>query len=324
MKYSEELYNIIAELNSYHKQNQLSTTPQTLQAPIDYALGNTGKMIRPIICYLTHNLYAESSDDMYRACWAIEYFHNFTLMHDDIMDDAPTRRGQDSSYKKYGVSQTLLSGDALNILAYMYIQGVSRDMLPEVLGSFNRTALDVCQGQQLDIDFETSDDVQYGDYLEMIKLKTAALFALSAELGVRTTGIDSDEVSKMYDFGLNLGMAFQLLDDYLDAFGEADAVGKKIGGDILMRKKTCVYIKSLYQLPPAEQQDFRQMYLNSTPETVDQVITKMKELGVKEIIEKEIKHYTDEAIALLDSVDSIYDAKGELLNLCQQLISRNH
>ncbi len=324
MKYSEKLYNIIGELNSFHKSHKLATSPAKLQEPIDYVLGNTGKMIRPILCYLTHNLYADSSDDMYYASWGIEYFHNFTLMHDDIMDDAATRRGQESSYKKYGTNQTILSGDALNILAYMLIQNIGRDMLPDVLRSFNRTALDVCEGQQMDMDFESEGEVDYAQYLNMIKLKTASLFALSCELGACTTGIGAEEVSKMYDFGENLGMAFQLLDDYLDTFGEEGEVGKKIGGDILMRKKTCVYIKSLYQLPKGEQESFRNMYNNSTKENLSAIIAKMRDLGVADIIHGEIKQYTDRAIEILDSVDSMYDAKEELMTLCQQLLERNH
>ncbi len=323
MQYSEKLYNILAELQSFHEKNSIKTEPDTLQAPIDYTLSHTGKKIRPLICYLVHTMFADPSDDMYYACWAIEYFHNFTLMHDDIMDEASTRRGAMSSYQKYGTSQTILSGDAMNILAYMYLQHINRDILPMAQHSFNRTALRVCEGQQYDMDFEMRDTVSYDEYLKMIGLKTAALFALSSELGALTTSIDEDVVAQMYDFGLNLGMAFQLWDDYLDAFGDGAETGKTVGGDILMRKKTCLYIKSISLLNDAEANEFREMYLSSTPVTVPAVISKMEALGVDEIIRHEILTYTDRALQILDGIETLSGSKDELKMLCTQLQSRN-
>ncbi len=322
MEYSEKLHNIIANLQSFKESHTIKTEPETLQAPIDYTLSNSGKKIRPIICYLVHTMFADPSDDMYYASWAIEYFHNFTLMHDDIMDQAETRRGEPSNYLKYGTDQTILSGDAMNILAYMYLQKISRDLLPDVLYSFNRTALQVCEGQQYDMDFEKQDRVTYDEYLKMISMKTAALFALSAELGASTTPISADTVNEMYQFGENLGIAFQLWDDYLDVFGNES--GKTLGGDILMRKKTCLYIKSTDMLEGDERKDFINQYQNADTNTVPNIIETMQKLGVDDVIKNEIKIYTDRALDILNGIDTLSGSKDELIQLCDQLTSRNY
>ncbi len=324
MEKNEPYQNITSHLEEFLQNKELKASPESLQSPIDYMLDLPSKMVRPIMCYMSHVLFAEPNDSLYYACWSIEYFHNFTLMHDDIMDEALTRRGEDSVYKKYGRDQAILSGDAMMIQAYAYLTELNSDILPEVFKRFNQTALEVCQGQQMDMDFEKMDVVNYDEYLDMIRQKTAVLLAYSCWLGAINSTTSKENQDNLYLFGLNLGMAFQLFDDYLDAFAEQEKLGKKIGGDILMDKKTALYIKALESIPEeADRSGFIQEYLAAKDDTaVEKIKAKMLELGVDKRLKEDIQKYTDASLEYLKAVDIEDVYKESLQELAGNMLKR--
>ena len=211
--------------------------PNLLYAPIKYGLEEGGKRIRPILLMLAYNVYAEDIERTLMPAKAVEIFHNFTLLHDDIMDNAAVRRGRPSVPAKWGENVAILSGDAMLILAYNHLQHTQTDKLSKIFEMFNKMAAEVCEGQQFDMDFETQAKVSVVDYMRMIELKTAALLAGSAHIGATLAGASVQDCQKLYNFGLEVGLAFQLQDDLLDSFGD-ERLGKKIGGDILCNKKT--------------------------------------------------------------------------------------
>ncbi len=218
--------------------------PPELYDPIHYTLSLGGKRLRPLLTLIACELFGGNTEEAIQPAVGLELFHNFTLLHDDIMDLAPLRRGKPTVYRKWNTNRAILSGDTLFVLAYEKICMARPEVLPDVLSLFNTTARQVCEGQQLDMNFETRQDVTIEDYLEMIRLKTAVLIACSLKLGALMAGASREDTSFLYRFGENLGMAFQLQDDYLDVFGQLNKFGKQIGGDIIARKKTYLYLKA--------------------------------------------------------------------------------
>src|SRR5690606_3137333 len=212
--------------------------PDNLYEPCGYLLKLGGKRVRPILCLMANELFSPIQEQTWSAATAIELFHNFTLIHDDIMDKAPLRRGKETVHHKFGMTAGILSGDVLCIYAYDALSKVHSEKFNAIFSLFNQTAIEVCEGQQLDMDFEKSDLVSEEDYLHMIKLKTSVLLAASLKIGAIIGGASQNDAQKLYEFGINLGLSFQLMDDYLDAFGDAKKLGKQIGGDILSDKKT--------------------------------------------------------------------------------------
>lgn len=223
---------------------EFSTPPEGLFEPMKYILGIGGKRLRPILVLLSANLFKDDLKKVYLPAIGIEVFHNFTLLHDDVMDNAPIRRSKATVHEKWNSNVAILSGDAMSIKAYQYIVSCEDHHLRDVLTVFNQTALEVCEGQQFDMEFEDRRDVQINEYLEMIRLKTAVLLGGSLKMGAVMGDADAKDAELLYNFGVNLGMAFQLQDDYLDVFGNQDVFGKKIGGDILCNKKTFLLIKA--------------------------------------------------------------------------------
>lgn len=201
-------------------------------------MANSGKRIRPVLCLMGNELFDDITDNAYHAAMAVEYFHNFSLIHDDIMDAASLRRGLETVHIKYGTNTALLSGDVLLIYCYEHINKISNNYLPRILHLFNKTAREVCEGQQADMDFEKHENVLLEDYIEMISLKTSVLLAASLEMGAILGGASEGNCRHIYEFGKNLGIAFQIQDDYLDAFGNPEKFGKEVGGDIKQNKKT--------------------------------------------------------------------------------------
>jgi len=232
-------------VEKYLKEIELKTEPRELYEPVKYILEIGGKRIRPSLVLAAYNLFKNDVETAINPALALEVFHNFTLLHDDIMDKADLRRNQQTVHKKWNENVAILSGDTMSIKAYELLSKIPAEFLSEVLQAFNKTALQVCEGQQLDMNFESRLDVSVEEYLEMIRLKTSVLIAVSLKIGAIMAGALRNDVHKLYDFGLNLGLAFQLQDDYLDAYGDVQAFGKKIGGDIVANKKTFLLIKAL-------------------------------------------------------------------------------
>jgi geranylgeranyl diphosphate synthase type II len=219
--------------------------PNNLYEPIRYILSLGGKRLRPVLTLMATEVFDVDCQKALAAATAVEVFHNFSLIHDDIMDDAPLRRGNETVHEKWNINTGILSGDAMLILAYQYFEAYEPKIFQELAKLFSKTALEVCEGQQYDVDFETRDDVTIPEYLKMIEYKTAVLVASAMKMGAIVAETTEENKNLIYDFGLNLGLAFQLQDDYLDAFGNPETFGKQVGGDIIENKKTYLYLKAM-------------------------------------------------------------------------------
>ncbi len=282
--------------------------PAGLYEPVNYTIALGGKRLRPALCMLAARTVGGEANNALHPALGIELFHNFTLLHDDIMDDAPLRRGEPTVYVKWNTNTAILSGDAMFVLAYEQIAQVAPTVLKEVLACFNKTALEVCEGQQLDLDFEVLDSVSIDDYIHMITLKTAVLLAASLKIGALAGGADNDTAQHLYEFGLNLGIAFQLHDDILDVFGEPEKVGKQPGGDIIANKKTFLYLKSLELADTESREELIDWYSGPTydvNEKVPKVKSLFEKVGVLPHAEAEQTRYYTIAIGHLEALAGI-------------------
>lgn len=246
--------------------------PHELYDPIDYALRAGGKRLRPVLTIMICDFYGNNIEDAMNPAIAIETFHNFTLVHDDIMDNAPIRRGRPTVYNKYGTNIGILSGDTMFTKAYEFVTLTREDKLPAVLKVFTKTAMEVCEGQQLDMNFETMPEVTMEEYMQMILLKTAVLMGACLKIGAILGNATAEQSEAIYRFGEHTGMVFQLQDDLLDTFGDEKTFGKRIGGDILDCKKTYLYVNAMGKLKGDERQDFQQLYNNKTMDEVEKII----------------------------------------------------
>lgn len=303
------------------------TEPKNLYEPIGYALAMGGKRLRPVMVLLACNLFGKTVEKAFPAAMAIEVFHNFTLLHDDIMDRAEMRRNAPSVYKKYNENAAILSGDAMSIMAYKYLLKCNPARLDEMVSLFSQTALEVCEGQQYDMDFESRMDVSIAEYLDMIRLKTAVLLACSLKLGALAADAPQQIAGQLYDFGLNLGIAFQLQDDLLDVFADQDKFGKKIGGDIVSNKKTFLLLKALELAGPADRKLIegwiRQPEFD--PEEKVKAITEIyTRLNIKPITETCADGYYRAALSIWQKMDLAHEAKAELLKLAETIMNRDH
>ena len=300
--------------------------PTGLYQPIEYVLSIGGKRLRPALTLMACNLYTNELQPAIAPALGIEVFHNFTLLHDDIMDRADIRRGRPTVHKKWNDNTAILSGDVMQIAAYQLVGQTPENKLKQVLDLFSKTAREICEGQQYDVDFEIRDEVKAEDYLEMIRLKTAVLLACALKTGAIIGGADANDADELYDFGINLGLAFQLKDDLLDVYGDEATFGKKIGGDILCNKKTYLLI---HALKLAERADFDDLsnYLKKSyqqpEEKIKQVTEMYNKLGVKKICEDKMIFYFDKAVANLENLKVEITKKHELRNLAEKLLSRN-
>lgn len=298
--------------------------PKNLYEPIDYILQIGGKRLRPILTLLTCDLFGGNSKHAYDAALAIEVFHNFTLIHDDIMDSAPIRRGKETVHIKWNVNTGILSGDAMMILAYKCFENYEASLYKNLLTVFNKTALEVCEGQQLDVDFEIRDTVSIAEYIKMITFKTSVLVAAAMKMGAIIAKVDEAEAAKIYDFGLNLGIAFQLQDDYLDTFGNAESFGKQIGGDILENKKTFLFLKCIEVANTKDKQELLNYYFdkNNTENKVLEVTNLFRNNKISEITIQEIEMYTNKAFEILNSLTLSDENKAVLKNFGLNLMKR--
>lgn len=314
------------QISAYIDSIKLDGEPTELYQPISYILSLGGKRIRPVLTLMAADVFGADPKEAIYAASAIELFHNFSLMHDDIMDDAPLRRGNQTVHEKWNVNTAILSGDAMLILAYQYFEHYEPIIFRDLAKLFSKTALEVCEGQQWDICFEQRNDVQIPEYIKMIEFKTAVLVAAALEMGAIVAQTSTENAKLIYDFGLNLGIAFQLQDDYLDAFGDQATFGKTIGGDILENKKTFLYLKALINADAKQKEELIQ-YFSTQDNNGTAKIKRVKELFVETgsavDSQKLIQEYTEKALAILDVMDITMDGKGRLRAFSQELMNRN-
>ncbi len=271
---------LIVAFKKRFEVNHFPAQPASLYEPGSYFLGIGGKRIRPVLCLMGNELFDTIKPDAWHVATAIELFHNFTLIHDDMMDKAPLRRGLPTVHTKYGDSTALLTGDVMLIVAYEYLNKINHAYLHRILGIFNKTAKQVCEGQQLDMDFEKQNNVQPDDYLHMIALKTSVLLAASLEMGAILGGASAGNCNHMYEFGRNLGIAFQIQDDYLDAFGDPEKFGKDVGGDIRQNKKTFLLLHALENANAEQRAELEQLMQNNDANKVEKVLAIYKACNV--------------------------------------------
>lgn len=324
MKTFDEITQLIS---SEIEQINWSKEPRGLYEPIGYVLSMGGKRIRPALTLMACNLFSADVQSAMNTALGIEIFHNFTLLHDDIMDRADVRRGRPTVHKKWDDNTAILSGDVMQIASYQFVTKTPEKYLKKTLDLFSKTAAEICEGQQYDVDFESRDDVKADEYLEMIRLKTAVLLGAALQTGAWIGGAGEEDAQLLYDFGINIGLAFQLKDDLLDVYGDEATFGKKIGGDILCNKKTYLLIHAL-ELAKGNEAEELQKWLkldneDLSDEKILAVTSLYNRLGVDAICEDKMQYFYSKAIANLEKVGVLDNKKHELRKLAEKLMFRN-
>ncbi|MBX9190191.1 polyprenyl synthetase family protein [Bacteroides sp. K03] len=316
---------LLDKINTHVSELQFTRSPKGLYDPVEYVLSLGGKRIRPVLMLMAYNLYKENVEQVYDPAIGIEIYHNYTLLHDDLMDRADVRRGKPTVHKVWDDNTAILSGDAMLVLAYQYMAACPTEYLKEVMDLFSLTALEICEGQQMDMEFEQRSDVKEEEYIEMIRLKTAVLLAASLKIGAILGGASREDSERLYDFGVQLGVAFQLQDDLLDVYGDPVVFGKKIGGDILCNKKTYMLIKALEH---ADKDCFAELNTWITaedfvPEQKIAAVTGIYDkIGIKGICKNKMREYYTRAMESLAAVTVAEERKKELKNLMEHLMYR--
>jgi len=311
--------------SDYIEKQKIELTPKNLYEPIIYILSLGGKRIRPVLTLMACDIFGKDVKKALPAALAIEIFHNFSLVHDDIMDKALLRRGKQTVHKKWNLNTGILSGDAMLILAYQYFEQYEPLIFRELAQLFSKTALKVCQGQQLDIDFADRNDVSTEEFLKMIEYKTAVLVGAAFQMGAIVTETSERNKQDIYDFGLNLGIAFQLQDDYLDVFGDQAVFGKKIGGDIIENKKTYLYLKAIADGSKVEKEQLLHWYTDTTnhnQDKIEAVKTIFLRSGSDQKTREAIEYYTQKAFEILEKMEITSDKKLLLKKLGNELVNR--
>lgn len=293
--------------------------PNTLYEPCRYFMTIGGKRVRPVLALMANELFGELTEDAWRAAMGVELFHNFTLIHDDIMDKAPLRRGKTTVHERNGLTAGILCGDVMAIYAYDQLAHI-KTSLPQVLHLFNKTSIEVCEGQQLDMDFETRNDVSIEEYIEMITLKTSVLLACSLKMGALLGGATESTAAKLYEFGKNLGIAFQLRDDYLDAF--STITGKQQGGDIKSNKKTYLLLKAQDNANELQHQAIQALMERDDESKVPAMLSLFTNTGADEACKEAIAHYSQLAFECLEDAAVPGTRKQHLHELAQYLLTR--
>ncbi|WP_335965750.1 polyprenyl synthetase family protein [Galbibacter sp. PAP.153] len=310
---------------SHLEQHIVTREPVNLYNPMNYILGLGGKRLRPVLTLMTADIFGNDYKKAMNAAMAIEIFHNFSLIHDDIMDDAPLRRGKETVHEKWDLNTGILSGDVMLIVAYQFFERYDPEVFHKLAKLFSKTAIEVCEGQQYDIDFETRDDVTIDEYLKMITYKTAVLVGAAMEMGAIVTHADENDAKAIYDFGMNLGIAFQIKDDYLDAFGDPKSFGKQIGGDIIENKKTFLYLKTIEELGNDEAEQLLHLYAIAPVDPSAKIQT-VKELmassGAVDATLKAIENYTKKALDILNGLNISAEKKETLVSFANILMGR--
>lgn len=316
---------LLDKINNHISEIQYTRTPKGLYAPVEYVLSLGGKRIRPVLMLMAYNLYREDISAIYDAATGIEVYHNYTLLHDDLMDRADMRRGKPTVHKVWDDNTAILSGDTMLVLAYQYMASSSPEHLKEVMDLFSLTALEICEGQQLDMEFESRTDVLEDEYIEMIRLKTAVLLAASLKIGAIQAGASAEDAQNLYNFGMQLGVAFQLQDDLLDVYGDPEVFGKKIGGDILCNKKTYMLIKAMARADEAQQAElYRWLHMKDyqPAEKINAVTELYNQLNIRSVCESKMREYYTLAMESLEAVAIAEERKKELKNLMKLLMYR--
>jgi len=310
---------------SYLEGKIKAKEPKNLYEPIKYILEPGGKRLRPVLTLMTTDLFGGDFSNALDAALTIEVFHNFSLMHDDIMDDAPLRRGKTTVHEKWDINTGILSGDAMLINSYQYLENYPPNVFKKLTVLFSKTAIEVCEGQQYDIDFESRDDVTLPEYLKMIEYKTAVLVAAAMKMGAIIANAPEGDTNAIYEFGKNLGIAFQLQDDYLDAFGDPKTFGKQVGGDIIENKKTFLYLKALQDAEQEQKESLLHLY-SIKPEDSKAKVEAAKSIFTKsgsvEKTKAEIQNHTQKAFGALVDIDIPESNKLTLRQFGEYLMGR--
>lgn len=302
--------------------NLFPVTPENLYDPCRYLLSLSAKRVRPALCVMGNEVFGEVQDEIWHVANAIELFHNFTLIHDDIMDKAPLRRGNATVHAKYGLTAGILSGDVMCISAYAELAKAGSH-LPELLNLFNNTAIEICEGQQMDMDFEERDDVTVDEYIEMIALKTSVLLACSLKMGAVIAGADKKDADKIYEFGKNVGIAFQLQDDYLDAFGDAEKLGKQNGGDIKANKKTFLLLHAMSNANELQYKALHALQERDDETKVPATLSLLSNTGADIACREAATFYSEKAFKCLEEISVEQNRKQPLYELASYLLQRD-
>ena len=316
---------MLSAIENYLAQTEFPAEPELLYAPIGYSLAGGGKRLRPMLLTLSCGIFSDDVKQALPAAAAVEVFHNFTLLHDDIMDNAAVRRGKPSVHAKWGQNVAILSGDAMMIYAYRLLSSVPANLLPQVLSTFNTMALEVCEGQQYDMDFEKRTDVSVAEYLRMIELKTAVLLAGALKLGAICGGGSDMATDLLYKYGISIGLAFQLQDDLLDTYADSDEFGKPVGGDILEGKKTFLLTNALARADEPARRSLLELLSDRTivpAEKIARVRAIYDRLGIRELTEKAVAAYFADANLALDALEVAPDRLKPLRELTAELQGR--
>lgn len=324
MKTADEL---LTQVNAFLDALPYERTPKSLYEPIRYVLSMGGKRIRPVLMLLGYNLYKEDTEKILMNAIALETYHNYTLLHDDLMDQADLRRGHETVHKKWDANTAILSGDSMLVLAYERMAQCDSRHLADVLSLFTTTALEIGEGQQYDMEFETRDDVREEEYIEMIRLKTSVLLACALKIGAILADASAEDADNLYKFGEQIGLAFQLQDDYLDVYGDSKVFGKKIGGDITSNKKTFMLINAFSHANEAQRQELEK-WVNAKSfdreEKIAAVTRLYNEIGIDKMAQAKIAYYFEQSKKYLDAVLVPAERKEELQKYAQRMMKRKY
>ena len=322
MKTSEKILRLV---NDYLAQLPYNRKPQSLYEPIKYVLSMGGKRVRPVLMLLSYNMYKDNPESILSSACALETYHNYTLLHDDLMDNADLRRGHETVHKKWDANTAILSGDSMLVLAYERMAQCPKEKLAEVLSLFTETALEIGEGQQYDMEFENRTDVTEAEYIEMIRLKTSVLLACAVKMGAILADASAEDADNLYKFGEQIGLAFQLQDDFLDVYGDPAVFGKAIGGDITSNKKTFMLINALNHAN-AEQREELTRWITAEQfdahEKVAAVTRLYNEIGIDRMAKEKIEYYFDQSKQYLANVNLPEERKQELIAYTHEMMKR--
>lgn len=316
---------LLEKVNAYIGQMSYARPPQGLYAPIAYELSLGGKRIRPVLMLMAYNLYKEDVDAILPQAVGLETYHNHTLLHDDLMDKADMRRGKQTVHRVWGENAAILSGDAMLILAYQLMSDCPQEKFAKVFSVFCEVTKEICEGQQWDMEFETRLDVTEEEYIEMIRLKTSVLLAAALKIGAMMADAPAEDAEKLYDFGVKMGLAFQLQDDFLDVYGNPEVFGKNVGGDILCNKKTYMLITALKKADAAQREELERWLNASEYEPAEKIkaVTRIyNEIGVDKCCEEIVADYYNQGLAILDELEVPEARKQVLKDFACSLMNR--
>ena len=318
---------ILKLVNKYLDNLSYDRKPSSLYEPIRYVLSMGGKRIRPVLMLLSYNMFRENPEEILMPACALETYHNYTLLHDDLMDNADLRRGHETVHRKWDANTAILSGDSMLVLAYQRMAQCDKQKMPEVLSLFTETALEIGEGQQYDMDFEHRNDVTEDEYIEMIRLKTSVLLACAMKIGAILAGASKEDADNLYRFGEQIGLAFQLQDDYLDVYGDTRVFGKAIGGDITSNKKTYMLINAMLRANDTQRAELEK-WISATEfdreEKIAAITRLYNDIGIDKLAQEKINFYFEQSRKYLAAVSVAEDRKAEITAYAQRMMKREY